>query len=160
MHPRQSLLLEIGGVTNRIRRRLRGAQRTSMYRNLVHCRLLMSAKLRRKLCDWFYPERARALTLRPWQLQSKKGWIRSLFDGGLWCFWGFLMFWHLMPRLKISSVRNLMRNHWACYKSGSICNLHKTFRLKGENRIWCTAKVVSMEETSPRHVTVHVTRSM
>jgi hypothetical protein len=45
MHPRQSLLLEIGGVTNRIRRRLRGAQRTSMYRNLVHCRLLMSAKL-------------------------------------------------------------------------------------------------------------------
>jgi hypothetical protein len=52
-------------VTNRIRRRLRGAQRTSMYRNLVHCRLFMSAKLRRKLCDWFYPERARALTLRP-----------------------------------------------------------------------------------------------
>ena len=30
MHPRQSLLLEIGGVTNRIRRRLRGAQRTEV----------------------------------------------------------------------------------------------------------------------------------
>jgi len=40
-------------VTNRIRRRLRGAQRTSMYRNLVHCRLLMSTKLLRKLCDCF-----------------------------------------------------------------------------------------------------------